>query len=122
MPKIIENKNLKSLNTFGIEVTGKYYVEINSEAEFIELSKEPIYKSSEKLIIGGGSNLLFTRNFDGIVIKNQIKGIEIIKQDSESVYIKVGAGEVWHDLVMWCIKNNYAGLENLSLIPGCVGA
>jgi len=74
------------------------------------------------LILGGGSNILFTKNFDGIVLKNEIKGIEKVKEDDESVYIKAGAGENWHSFVLYCIKNNWAGIENLSLIPGNVGA
>ena len=122
MLKISENINLKSLNTFGIEVFGRYYAEINSEKEFLAIINETVYKSSEKLIIGGGSNLLFTKNFEGIIIKNQIKGIEVVKEETDFVYVKAGAGEVWHDFVMWCIHKNYSGLENLSLIPGCVGA
>jgi len=65
---------------------------------------------------------LFTKNFDGIVLKNSLKGIELVKEDADSYYVKSAAGEVWHEFVMHCIQNNYAGLENLSLIPGCVGA
>ncbi len=74
------------------------------------------------LILGGGSNILFTKDFDGIVLKNEIKGIEKVKEDEEYVYIKAGAGESWHAFVLYCIKNNWAGIENLSLIPGNVGA
>ncbi|MEI9947176.1 MAG: FAD-binding protein [Chitinophagaceae bacterium] len=74
------------------------------------------------LILGGGSNMLFTKNFGGLVLKNEIKGIEKVKEDENYVYIKVGAGENWHQFVMKCIENNWAGVENLSLIPGCVGA
>ncbi|MGZ3884483.1 MAG: UDP-N-acetylmuramate dehydrogenase, partial [Bacteroidia bacterium] len=82
----------------------------------------PLFRQSEKLILGGGSNILFTGDFDGMVIKNQIKGISVVKEEKDRVYVKAGAGEVWHELVLWCIEHNLAGLENLSLIPGCVGA
>ncbi len=74
------------------------------------------------LVVGGGSNMLLTKDYKGLVIKNQLKGIEIIKEVGDGVWVKAQAGEVWHELVMWCIDRGLAGLENLSLIPGCVGA
>lgn len=122
MLQIKENVNLKSYNTFGIEVYCDYFVEINSIADFKELITNKIYCSTTKLIIGGGSNLLFTNDFKGIVIKNNLKGKEIVSESDTEVLVKVAAGEVWHEFVLWCIDKNYAGLENLSLIPGCVGA
>ncbi len=122
MINIFPNYNLKTLNTFGIEALAKHFVELNSENDFLHLFENPIYKSSEKLILGGGSNILFTKNFEGLIIKNAIKGINIVEEDINNVYVKAAAGEVWHDLVDWCIDKNYGGLENLSLIPGCVGA
>jgi len=122
MLKILENKNLKSYNTFGIDAFCNFFVEINSIAEFLELLKSKEYTSNKKLIIGGGSNLLFTKNFEGIVIKNNLKGISVIYENETEVKVKAMAGENWHSFVMWCIEHNYCGLENLSLIPGCVGA
>lgn len=119
---IKKNINLKKLNTFGIDVFCDYFVEINSISEFFNLIKEPNYQSNQKLIIGGGSNLLFTKDYKGIVIKNNLKGIDLISENNDEVILKVGAGENWHDFVMWCLNKNYSGLENLSLIPGCVGA
>jgi UDP-N-acetylmuramate dehydrogenase len=74
------------------------------------------------LVLGGGSNILFTKDVDGLVLKNECKGINLIDEDADYFYVKAAAGEVWHDLVTHCIANNYAGLENLSLIPGNVGA
>jgi UDP-N-acetylmuramate dehydrogenase len=74
------------------------------------------------LILGGGSNILFTDDFQGLVLRNEIKGIELVDEDTENVYVKSGAGEVWHEFVCHCIDHNWAGLENLSLIPGSVGA
>jgi UDP-N-acetylmuramate dehydrogenase len=122
MSRIKENVNLKSLNTFGIEVYCNYFAEINSIDDFLDLVNNEIYKTNAKLIIGGGSNLLFTKNFNGIVVRNNLKGIEVVSENENEVVVKAAAGEVWHDFVMWCIDKGYAGLENLSLIPGCVGA
>ncbi len=122
MASILENVNLKPFNTFGIEVFCSYFTEVHSEEDFIALLQEPVYIQNKKLILGGGSNVLFTANFDGLVIKNNIKGIELVDETNTHVTLRVAAGEIWHDLVMWCINKNYAGIENLSLIPGCVGA
>jgi UDP-N-acetylmuramate dehydrogenase len=114
---------LQALHTFGIEAYARFYAELHSIAamqEFLDLSE---YKEIPTLILGGGSNLLFThKELDLVVIKNNIRGIEKIREDEEHVYIRSGAGESWNDLVMYCIERNYAGIENLSLIPGNVGA
>ncbi len=122
MLNIKENISLKPFNTFGIEASGTYFVEINSIEDFLSLLKADVYKNNSKLIIGGGSNILFTKNFNGLVIKNNLKGIELINETTNEVIVKAAAGENWHEFVQWCIKNNFCGLENLSLIPGCVGA
>lgn len=122
MGKILENVSLKHLNTFGIESVAKYYTEIDSINDLPALISNKLFIENEKLIIGGGSNMLFTKNFDGLVLKNNLKGIEVVKEDDDFVEVRSAAGEVWHDFVMWCIAKNYGGLENLSLIPGCVGA
>jgi UDP-N-acetylmuramate dehydrogenase len=114
--------SLKKYNTFGIEAKGKYFVDVTSEEQLKELINSDIYKSNPKLILGGGSNLLFTQDFDGLVIKISIKGLSKLKEDSDAVYIKCGAGENWHQFVLYTIDNGYAGIENLSLIPGTVGA
>ncbi len=119
---IAENYSLKKLNTFGIDASAKYFVECNSIENINEILADKKFSATQKLILGGGSNLLFTKNFDGIVLKNNLKGIELVKEDAEFYYVKSAAGEVWHQLVLHCIAHNYAGLENLSLIPGNVGA
>lgn len=119
---IKENINLKPYNTFGINANCRYFAEINSIDDLVTLIKDPIYASNEKLVMGGGSNLLFTKDFLGLVIKNNLKGIEIVSQNDTDVIVKAAAGESWHDLVLFTINKNFAGLENLSLIPGCVGA
>ncbi len=117
-----EHISLKAFNTFGIDVQVRYFAEINSIADFDVLSQEKVYKAGKPLILGGGSNILFTKNYSGLVIKNNLKGIELVEQDENFVWIKVSAGENWHQFVLWCVNKNYGGLENLSLIPGCVGA
>jgi UDP-N-acetylmuramate dehydrogenase len=119
---IQHNISLKPYNTFGIDVTAKYFVEINTTADLLSLQKQNIFKKSKPLILGGGSNILFTQNYEGLVIKNNLKGIEVLKEDADLVLVKAAAGENWHNFVLWCIDRNYGGLENLSLIPGCVGA
>lgn len=122
-----ENISLKPYNTFSINAKARYFssFETISELEDLFNYNPDSYRDqtpNSKLILGGGSNILLTKDFDGIVLKNEIKGIEIIKDDDDHVYIKAGAGENWHQFVMYCVENNYAGVENLSLIPGNVGA
>lgn len=119
MVEFKHNISLKSYNTFGIEVQTNSFVEVNSINELKEVLK---YNQSELLILGGGSNILFTKDFTGLIIKNNIKGIDVVDDNKDEIILKVGSGEVWHDFVMYCVANNYAGLENLSLIPGTVGA
>jgi UDP-N-acetylmuramate dehydrogenase len=120
--KIEKNISLKPYNTFGIDVKAKFFSEIYDELQLKEILSSDEYKSLPKLILGGGSNILLTKNFDGLALKISIPGIEIINEDDESVVIKAGAGETWHKLVLFCVGKNYGGIENLSLIPGTVGA
>jgi len=116
---IESNISLKNLNTFGIDVYAKYFAAFSNLAQLQETLG---FKEPQTLILGGGSNILFTKNVDGIVLKNEINGIEKINEDNEHVYIKAGAGENWHRFVLYCLEHNYAGVENLALIPGNVGA
>jgi UDP-N-acetylmuramate dehydrogenase len=120
--RIQENFSLKELNTFGIDAQARYFTAFTDTEELKELLSDPAFAETQKLILGGGSNLLFTKNVDGLVLKNNLKGIELIKEDTDFYYVRAAAGEGWHDLVKHCIEHNYAGLENLSLIPGNVGA
>lgn len=113
---------LKPFNTFGIEATAKYFIEVSSIEQLQEILQNPDYQSTERLILGGGSNMLLTKDFDGLVIKITIKGFEVVNENEDNIWLKVGAGVVWHDLVLLCVNQNYAGMENLSLIPGTVGA
>ncbi len=119
---INKNYDLSKLNTFGIAAKAKFFVEVHNEAEFKELLDSTEFKNNQRLFLGGGSNVLFTKDFDGLVILNKLKGIEILKEDSESVVIKCLGGEIWHDLVVFAVERGLWGIENLSLIPGTVGA
>ncbi|MEP6684842.1 MAG: UDP-N-acetylmuramate dehydrogenase [Parafilimonas sp.] len=119
---IFKNFSLKQYNTFGIDVNAEEFVAFTTVDDLKELLNSKSYTKRYKLILGGGSNILFTKNIDGIVLKNELKGIELIKEDPHHFYVKAAAGENWHQFVLHCINHNYAGLENLSLIPGNVGA
>lgn len=119
---ISSNISLKPYNSFGIDASAKYFTAVRSMPEIQEMLHSKEYKSNKHLVLGGGSNLLITKNVDALVIKNEFKGIEIVNETSDHVFVKCAAGEVWHEFVVWCINKNYAGLENLSLIPGCTGA
>lgn len=113
---------LKPYNTFGIEAKAKLFARFESVEELQSLLQLPELQQEEKLVLGGGSNLLFTKDFDGVVLQNGIKGTEVVHEDAEHVLIKAGGGEVWHDFVLYALQQNYGGVENLSLIPGTVGA
>jgi UDP-N-acetylmuramate dehydrogenase len=118
--QIRENISLKPYNTFSIDAKAKYFSSFSSVDELEVLRN---YKpKTTKLVLGGGSNILFTKDFEGLVLKNELKGIDLIKEDEHYYYIKAAAGENWHNFVLYCINRNYAGVENLSLIPGNIGA
>lgn len=120
MPILVQNHSLRQYNTFGIDIIAREFGKFSDVDQLTELLEQNV--DSEVLILGGGSNLLFTKDFDGIVLKNEIKSIELLHEDTDYVYIKAGGGENWHQFVIHCIKHNWAGIENLSLIPGNVGA
>lgn len=119
---IKENHSLKSYNTFGIDIRCKYFVEAEEEGELLEFVRQYEWVPDEILVLGGGSNFLFTEDFEGTVFYPAMKGIEIIGEDAESVRVRVGAGEEWDAFVAWAVENGYGGVENLSHIPGHVGA
>ena len=121
MFQIQKNFSLKNLNTFGVDVTARWYVEINIEKDLLNLISDPKWRNTPRLILGGGSNMLFTKNVDGLVIKMNINGIQH-KVDGTDVIVTAGGGVVWNDLVNYCVNLNFVGIENLSLIPGSVGA
>lgn len=120
--KILEKFDLTKFNTFGIKAIAKYFVEINSLEDLLSLSQENIFKENPKLFLGGGSNILFTQDFEGLVILNKLKGIETLSEEDNTVFVKSFGGEVWNDLVLFTVEKGYFGLENLALVPGSVGA
>lgn len=117
---IQKNISLKPYNTFGIDVIAKQFVSVNNIEELITVLKNN--KSQHKFILGGGSNMLLTKNMEALVIHLNIKGKSLIFEDENYVQIKANAGENWHDFVLWCLDQNYGGIENLSLIPGNLGS
>lgn len=119
---ICRNISLYPYNTFRIDVDARYMAEFRSRDELAELLETPEAGQAGLLVLGGGSNVLFTRDYDGLVLKNEIRGLEILAEDDDQVLLRVGSGENWHEFVTWCIDRGFAGVENLSLIPGSVGA
>jgi len=122
MVAIQNNISLLPYNTFGINVMADFFAEINSDEELISCLKSDISKQNSLLIIGGGSNILLSHDFNGLVIRMNTKGISLVSEDDTHVFIKASAGEIWDELVNYCTERNYGGIENLSMIPGCVGA
>ena len=117
-----KNHSLKNLNTFGVDVRTKLFAEVFSEDELIDLLTDEKVNRERNLILGGGSNILFTKDFDGLVIKYSKAEIDVTENNSESVFVEADAGLIWDDLVKFCVERNYGGIENLTLIPGTVGA
>lgn len=118
---IESNKSLLPYNTFRIDVRAKYFVEVTSIEDLNSLIKSDEFIQNEKFILGGGSNLLLTKDFDGIVVRLGIKGITVCEEGND-VFVEAGAAEVWNDFVQYTVNKGFAGIENLSLIPGTVGA
>lgn len=111
--KILENTSLKSYNTFGIDVKARFLAEYNSVDELKELLQSETARQNRLLHIGGGSNLLFLNDFEGIVLHSEIRTIETCEEDAESVLLRVGSGVVWDNFVEYCVDKNYYGVENL---------
>lgn len=120
--KLEKNKNLKSLNTLGLNVTALWYAQPENSEELKLFLNHKQFVGMEKLITGSGSNILFKGNYNGLVIHPAIKEISIVKRDSQYVYVRAGAGIEWDHFVGWCTNRGWGGVENLSAIPGCVGA
>ena len=116
------NVSLLPYNTFGLDVRARLFARFASVAELRALLALPAVQPAEKLVLGGGSNLLFTKDFDGVVLKNEIRGLEVAEQTDETALVRAGAGESWHGLVEFALEQELSGIENLSLIPGTVGA
>ncbi|MCX2453183.1 UDP-N-acetylmuramate dehydrogenase [Pedobacter sp. PLR] len=116
-----QHTSLKPYNTFGIAVKALYFAEVVTPSDLQELLASALLKTQPLLILGGGSNLLFTKDFEGLAVKVSIPGISAVV-DGDEVIVTAGAGVVWNDFVNYCVQHGYAGVENLSLIPGTVGA
>ena len=116
------NVSLQPYNTFGLDVNAGFLGIVDSVEDLDEVFLSGRFRSQRKMILGGGSNVLFTRGFTGIVAKNEIKGLHIMSENDDEVMVSVGAGENWHQFVLWCVERGFGGVENLSLIPGTVGA
>jgi UDP-N-acetylmuramate dehydrogenase len=117
-----ENISLLPYNTFGIDVFCRYFIEYDSVAELQEIIKSDVFKNNQVLHIGSGSNLLFMNDFEGLILHSKIKGIKLVKETTNDVYLRVGAGEIWDNFVGYAVNANYCGVENLSCIPGEAGS
>ena len=120
--EITENYSLKKMNTFGVNVEARYFTEIKNEDDIKELLNNGEFAKGERLFLGGGSNILFTKNYNGLIAKIAIKGNRVIEEDEKEVLVESSAGEKWNDFVTYCVEKGFYGVENLSLIPGTVGA
>ena len=118
---LVENCSIKPYTTFGIEAKARYFIRVFNPEELADALHLPEASGLPVLILGGGSNLLFTKNFNGLVIKIEFKGITVENQNEKTVLVTGNAGEDWDGFVSFCVENGYSGLENLSLIPGVVG-
>jgi UDP-N-acetylmuramate dehydrogenase len=119
---IQENSALLPFNTFKFSARAKFLSIISSLDDLIDVRKSHVFQNYPRLFLGGGSNILLTQDFEGLVIRNEIKGIQVIRENDDTITLKVGSGENWHSFVMYCVEKNYGGIENLSLIPGTIGA
>ena len=117
--EIHRNSSLKKFNTFNVDELAQLIIEIDNISDLPNILSN---KKDEILVLGGGSNILFTKPYNGLIINLKNKGKKIIQEDENTVLVEVSAGENWHEFVLWAIKNNFGGLENLSLIPGNLGA
>ena len=117
--QIQKNVSLKSYNTFGIDVNASHFVSVETEEQL--KNALALHQYENKFILGGGSNMLLKVDLDLLVIHVNLKGIKVVKENTDFVYLKVCAGENWHNLVLYCVDHNYGGVENLSLIPGNTG-
>ena len=114
--------SLKPLNSFGLPATARQLVRIRSDADVRQVLDHPELGLAPKFILGGGSNVILTRDMPELVLKVEVMGLRVLRQTADAVVVEAGAGERWHDLVAWCIQQGLGGLENLALIPGTVGA
>jgi UDP-N-acetylmuramate dehydrogenase len=122
MISLRENYSLKNHNTFGIDAWTRYFADIDNESDLVQFIRHNPAPGLPLMILGSGSNILFVSDYEGMIIHPLIKGIEVLRETSEHITVRVGAGELWDSFVEWTVRKNYGGIENLSLIPGSVGA
>lgn len=122
MSDIEEHVSLKHYNTFGIDARARYFTSITSLEQLKDVINTDVYRQNPCLILGGGSNVLLTKDFDGLVMHSAIKGIRVTRETNDHVWVEVGSGESWHPFVLHALQQNWGGIENLSLIPGTMGA
>lgn len=120
--KIFNNYSLKHLNTFGVDVQAESYVEISTQDEIFEFSEKFLTNDLPFLVVGGGSNILFTKNYDGVIVKFCSSKIEVIDENPDYTFLNADAGLEWDELVKFCVSRKFGGIENLTMIPGNVGA
>jgi len=119
--RLQENISLRPYNTFAVDVRARHFLAVTTGVALVS-ALAVVPSDRQLLVLGGGSNVLFTRDFDGLVLKNEIRGCEVLDEDRDGVRVRTGGGGDWHGFVGWCLQQGYYGLENLSLIPGTVGA
>ena len=119
---MFKNYSLKNYNSFRVNHKANFFLKIENDKSLIDFLSDKKFKNEKKLIIGGGSNILFTKDYEGVILYNCIKGIHILEENNNYIKLKVGSGENWDDFVKFCVNKNWYGIENLSLIPGSVGA
>ena len=119
--KLQENFSLKAYNSFGIDIKAAFFGQLYSVNDLQESIAAGLFKG-QFLILGGGTNMLFTGDFPGVALRNNLKGIEKVSENDSTVLVRAAGGELWHSLVQYCVDRNWGGVENLSLIPGTVGA
>jgi UDP-N-acetylmuramate dehydrogenase len=120
--EIQQNFSLKQMNTFNFECIASYYAEINNISEIQELIQTEVFRNEKRFILGGGSNVLFTKKYEGLIIHPNFKGVEVIEEDETSVILKMGSTEIWENMVEYTVSKAWSGIENLAAIPGSVGA
>ncbi|MFH5831149.1 UDP-N-acetylmuramate dehydrogenase [Halalkalibaculum sp. DA384] len=117
-----ENHSLKPYNTLGVEAKAEQFISIGTVDQLVQVLTDPNFRDIDKCVLGGGSNVLFRDDVKGLVLHISIKGIHKVREDKNHVWVRSGAGVIWHDLVLHCVERGWGGIENLSLIPGTVGA
>ena len=119
---MLKNYSLKNYNSFRVNHKANFFLKIENNKSLIDFLSDKKFKNEKKLILGGGSNILFTKDFEGVILYSCIKGMHILEENNNHIKVKVGSGENWDDFVKFCVSKNWYGIENLSLIPGSVGA